>query len=160
MKNKLIIAVLIASIGVFLFSTSVLAQGAENGQNQRASLIQKLADKFGLKKEDVQSVFDQHRTEMQAAMQAKFTAQLDQYEKDGKITEAQKKLILEKHKEIQAQRQSEIQNLQNKTPEERRAAMEARRAQLEKWAQDNGIDLQYFGGFGKHGGMMGFGKFR
>ena len=50
--------------------------------------------------------------------------------------------------------------MQNKTEAERKTAMEAKRAELDKWASDNGIDKQYLrflmgGGRGHgHGGHM------
>lgn len=174
-KKILITAILVSVLGIGIFSsTKVLAQNILNGQNPMSSLVQKIADKFGLKKEDVQAVFDQdraeHQVEMeakraerQAEMETKYKAQLDQDVKDGKITEAQKELILAKRKELEASRQAEMQNMQGKTAEERKAAMEAKKTEMEKkrkeledWAKQNGIDLKYLmGGFGRHGGPDG-----
>lgn len=174
-KKKLIISALvltIAGIGIFK-STQAFAQDTNN--NPFSTLVQKIADKFQLKKEDVQAVFDQDRTERKAQMETKraerqaegekkYLAQLDQWVKDGKITEAQKTLILNKHKELQSNRPSELQNMQGKTEEEKKAAMEAKktematkRKELEDWAKQNDIDLQYlFGaGMGQFGGMKG-----
>ena len=161
MKKQLAITALVITIaGAGLFtSTKVFAQST-TGTNPMSSMVQKIADKFGLNKNDVQAVFDQERTERQAEMQAKYETQLTQYVKDGKITEAQKQLILTKHKEIQANRTSEMQSMQGKTQAERKTAMDAKRTELETWATQNGIDVKYLmGGMGMkgHGGFRGAG---
>lgn len=79
----------------------VSAHGGFGGLESRTSLIQMLSSKFGLQESEVQSVFNQHRDEMQKNMQAKVEARLTQLVTDGKITEAQKQLILTKHVELQ-----------------------------------------------------------
>lgn len=141
----------------------VLAQNT-NGE-PFSTLVQKIADKFNLKKEDVQAVFDQDRTDRQKEMEAKKSAALDQLVKDGKITQDQKQLIINKRKEMEANRQSEIQNMQGKTQEEKQTIreankikMETERKELDDWATQNGIDVKYLmGGFGRgyFGGMKG-----
>jgi len=166
MKNKklLLSALFITMIGAgILTSSQVLAQNTPDGQNPMQSLVQKIADKFGLKKEDVQAVFDQDRSDRQAEMETKKLAELDQLVKDGKITEAQKQLIINKQKERETNRQTEMQTMQGKTDEERKAAFEANKTKmqterkaLEDWATQNGIDVKYLmGGFGGHGGPGG-----
>ncbi len=167
------------SAGLFV-SAKAFAHNLQNGQNPMSSLVQKIADKFGLNKDEVQAVFDQDRqarfAEMeknrvahQAEMEAKLTAQLDQDVKDGKITPAQKDLIIAKRKEFEAARQTEMQSLQGKTGDDLKAAIEAKKIQmqtqrtdLENWAKQNNIDIKYFtGGFWGKGpgfGGMGFGR--
>lgn len=162
-KKTILIALILTLAGMGIFGTSrVLAQNT-NG-NPFSTIVEKIANKFGLKKEDVQAVFDQDRLERRTEMETKYLTQLDQLVKDGKITEVQKQLIINKHKEIQADSQSKIQSMQGKTAEERKAAMEekrtkmeAQRKALEDWAKQNGIDPQYVIGFGigRFGGMRG-----
>lgn len=65
------------------------------------------------------------RSEKKSLMQKNLEANLAQLVKDGKITEDQKNKILNKTKELQTQH-------------------EAKKTELEKWAKDNNIDLQYF----------------
>lgn len=147
--------------GVLLGSTRAFAQESTSVSNPMASLVQKIADKFGLNKDDVQAVFDQSREEMQAARQAEYESKLSQLVSDGKLTEAQKQLILSKHAQMQANRETDRTTMKEMTATERKAAMEAKRTELETWASQNGIDLQYlmFGqgkGFGGRG-MDGFG---
>jgi hypothetical protein len=159
MNTKILLTgltVAVLSVGVFT-STRVFAQ---TSSDPTSSIVQKIAEKFGLNKSDVQAVFDQERSDRKADMESKFEAQLDQNVKDGKITEAQKQLIISKRKELETTRQSQMQNMQGKSPDEMKTAMEAKkstmeseRTALEDWAKQNGIDVKYLmGGFGMRGG--------
>ena len=160
MKKQLILtATLIALLGAGAFSaTSVFAQGNDSSNG----LATRIAEKFGLKQTEVQTVVDQYRTEertqRQAEMKTETEARLTQLVTDGKITAAQKQLILAKHSEMEANREQEFAAKKNMTATERRAAMEKKRTDLDAWAKSNGIDPQYvlFGGRGGHG--PGFGK--
>jgi competence protein ComGC len=145
-KTLLIPALALTMAGTVLFATNqVNAQGTD----RQTTLVQKLADKFGLNKDEVQAVFDQEKTDRQADRQNKFGARLDQLVKDGKITEAQKQLILDKFKTIEADRAAKMEQMKSMTPDQRKAAMKADHEALQKWASDNGIDLKsVFGGFG------------
>lgn len=158
MNKKIIVtaAAIVIVVAGMLSSTKIFAEDAINGQDRIASLVQKIADKFGLNKNDVQAVFDQDRQEHQAQREADYTVRLDQFVKDGKITEAQKQLILAKHKELETKRQSEMQNRQSQTPDQRKAEMDAEREDLQNWATENGIDLKYLMDFGMRG-HRGFG---
>lgn len=124
------------------------------------SLIDRLVQRFNLKKSDVQQVFDQYKTDQQANRQQKLEDRLTQAVKDGKLTEDQKTKILAKLKEVEANRQANRTAMEGKTAAERQAAIAQERADLEKWASDNNIPLEYlrpgFGG-GMHRGMMGGG---
>lgn len=150
----LTVAILVAGA---LTTTQVFAQ---TSNYPISSIVQKITDKFGLNKSDVQAVFDQDRADKKTAMKGKSEAQLDQDVKDGKITEAQKQLIISKRKELETTRQNQMQNMQGKSKDEIKAAMEANKAtmkaerkSLEDWAKQNGIDVKYLlGGFGMHGG--------
>ena len=148
----------LALVGTVLFgAVNTFAQSAVSDQNSMSSLVQKIADKFGLNKDEVQAVFDQNRQEHQAQMQTRFEDQLTQAVTDGKITEEQKQLILQKHKELQENRQSKMEEMKDMSVEERRTAMEKERQELENWAKENGIALKYLmGGFKGHfGGFRG-----
>lgn len=140
---------IVAALALAITSAGLLGVTRIQAQevDPHTSLIQKIATKFGLKIEDVQGVFSEHKTEMQNQMMARFEAKLTQLVTDGKITEAQKQLIINKHKEMQTA-------MQNKTPEERKTEMKNKKAELETWAKQNGIDLQYIMGFGFKGGHM------
>jgi len=131
-------------------ATSTFARGWDGANHE--TLIQRLVQKFSLKTADVQAVFDTVRNERQDEMQQKMTERLETLVKQGKITEAQKKLIVAKHAELQAQRDKEMESMKDLTPEERRSKMDAYRTELESWAKQNNIDLKYVIGFGKGNG--------
>lgn len=117
------------------------------------SIIDRIATKFNLNKDQVAAVFEEEKAARQAEHQQKAEERLTQAVKDGKITEEQKTKILAKLEELKSNREA----MKDKTPAERRAAMQERRASLEQWAMDNNIPMQYlhFGMGGHHGHMMG-----
>jgi hypothetical protein len=157
-KNKLIIAAAVtAAVGAASLTGMQLVSAQSNNPTDGNNLIQKIAQKFNLKSADVKAVFDQNQAEHQAARQQKITDELTQAVKDGKLTETQKQLILAKMTEVQAQMQANRDSLKDKTPAERKAAMEAQKADLEAWAKTNNIStdyLHFIGGHGRQGGMM------
>jgi hypothetical protein len=158
MTKKTILTVAAVSVlsGGLVVATTAFAQTSASGQNGIPSLVQEIANKFHLNTSDVQSVFDQHRQVAQSKMEANYETYLDNLVKDGKITDAQKQLILNKHNDLIGKKT----NFKNMTPAERRAQMQASRQDLQNWAKQNNINLQYlrpfgpgmrrFGGFGKH----------
>lgn len=157
--NKKTIATMavVAVLGMgVLGSSSAFAQTSTTDQNPMSSLVQSIATKFGLKEADVQAVFDAQREKHHEQMQADAEKKLTQYVTDGKITEAQKQLILQKREEMHEAREAKKQSYSSLTPEERKSQMEAKRTELEAWAKENGIDMQYLmlGGRG-HGGFKG-----
>ena len=156
-KKKIVVSALVLTIlGASVIATNqVFAQGANTGPF--STLVQKIANKFNLNKDDVQAVFDQFKTDHQTATQNQFIQKLDQAVRDGKITDAQKQLILAKQQELQANRKVNFDNFKNMTPDQRKTAMQAQKQVLSDWAKQNNIDLQYLfsGRMGRFGGMRG-----
>jgi hypothetical protein len=167
---------LIPILGATVVSLALLGGGMVYAQSDqpdgsRTTIIDRLVERFGLNKNDVQQVFDKERSDRQAEMQAKFVEQLDKLVSDGKITTEQKEAILAKKEEMQAAMQNNVgqrdpEEFKNLTQEERKAEAENRKAEmetqqkaLEQWSKDNGIDVQYLrlldGGFGPMGGHRG-----
>lgn len=143
MKTKTL-AVTAVALGTFalagIYGTGVIK--AENANDGRDTIIQKIADKFKLNKDEVQSVFDENRAERQGKMVERFETNLNKAVESGKITEAQKSAILAKHKEIQVKR-DELKDLPQ---EERHNAMQKIHEEMQKWAKDNGIDISQIAG--------------
>lgn len=139
-KSLLVPALALTMAGTVLFATQSFAQ--ESTTDPQATLVQKIAEKFNLNKEDVQAVFDETRKTQESKRQQKFESRLDQAVKDGKITEDQKKMILEKMSSMKANREAEMEKLKSMTPEERKAAMKDHKDDLKTWANENGIDLK------------------
>lgn len=146
-KQIIIPALLLAIAGTTFFGvTSALAQGTNN---QESTLVQKIASKFNLNKDEVQKVFDEEHVAREVSMQARNEERLTALVTSGKITEAQRILIINKQKELKANRDANKDSFKNLTPNERKSRMDARKTEFETWAKTNGIDTQYLiGGFG------------
>ncbi len=140
MNRKTIAISAAAVLGAGLIGVSTVSAA-----NSPGTLANKIASTFHLNASDVQKVIDQNHSDREAQHQQDMKARLDQAVKDGKITGAQETLIIDKQKELQSQRES----LKDKTPEERRTAMQQTRTELEAWAKQNNIPLQYLAPFGR-----------
>ena len=150
-KKSLLIASAITTLGAV--GTVGIASAATNSSaNPQDSLVQKIAEKFHLNKTDVQAVFDQEHADREAAQQKKVEDELTQLVTDGKLTAVQKQAILDKRASLQAERQANKDDMQNKPKDERKAAMDAKKTELEKWASDNGIAKEYLRFVAGHGG--------
>jgi len=130
-KSKIALGASVATLSAvaILFGSSVALADSTGG-----TLAERIATKFNLNKADVQSVFDNYKTEKQTERQAENSTRLQALVDKGTITADQKAKIEAKQKELQTARESE-------------------RTALEKWATDNGIDEKYLMG----GGMGGRG---
>lgn len=157
-------ALAVTTIGAGLMTTRVFAENAITDTNPMSMLAQRISEKFGLKQEEVQSVVDQLHQEQQATRQAEMKTRqeerLSQLVTDGKITTEQKDRMLKKMAEMQANQQNAFGQMKDLSPEERKALQEKHRAELEAWATENNINIQYLmmgNGRGERG-MGGFGK--
>jgi hypothetical protein len=129
-KNIILASAGVLALGVASFTGMSLASAATS-PNSSDSLVDKIASKFNLNKNDVQKVFDDDKTAREADRQKDFSDRLQNKVDSGEITAAQKTLIENKMKELQAKKDTEFKDLQ-------------------KWASDNKIDMKYLRGFG-HG---------
>lgn len=134
MKYKLPLAIAGAVTAVGASSVLAFADTSTTGTGHE-SLAAKIASAFHLNQADVQKVIDQNRQDHQAQMEQRYEDRLNQAVTDGKITPAQKDLILAKHKEVA----SFIEGLQGKTAQERRDAMKTEIQQVQQWAKDNNV---------------------
>jgi hypothetical protein len=165
MNKKILIPAitLLVAGGILYTSTQISAHGFGFGNE---TMIQKLAAAFGKSEDEVKAVLDDVKADHQAEMQSQFENRLDEAVANGDLTEEQKQLILAKHEEIQSEKES-WNDKQNLSKEEWIEIKQNHHSELESWAEENGIDLQYFfGGRGMHKGMHkdmhgfgGFGKF-
>lgn len=118
-------AVSAIAVGATSFAS---AQSATSGD----SLIDKIATKFNLNKDEVKAVFDEDHAAREAERLADVSQDLQDAVDAGELTSDQKTLIENKLKETQA-------------------ARDAERTALETWASDNGIDAKYIMMGGRHG---------
>lgn len=141
LKKPLLIAGAIATIGAA--STAAGVQAATSNSTKQDSIVDKISQKFNLNKDDVQKVFDEDRAAHETERQAKLEEKLSQAVKDGKITEDQKSKIIAKIAEIKADMETHKDTMKDKTAEERKALMEQKRTEIEAWAEENNIPLEY-----------------
>ncbi len=151
----------IALVATTALPSFVNAQSLPTDQaDPRTSLIQAMVSRFHLSQTDVERVFAEQETVMQAARQAQHNAQLDtrltNAVSQGSLTDAQKSAIIAKAKEAQA-KHAEARKLSR---EECKKIMDAYRMELEAWLTSQGLDRSYLplilgvkGGPGR--GMMG-----
>ena len=158
-KSKMFVVGAVTAASMFGVAGASLVSAASSTTGAD-SLVDKIATKFNLNKVDVKAVFDEEHAAREAEQTAEVKTKLEQLVTDGKLTAEQKDKLLAKRDELQKQRDADREAMQNKTEAERKTAMEAKRAELYKWASDNGIDKQYLrflmgGGRGHgHGGHM------
>ena len=131
-QNKVIIGA-VSALTVLLIGGASMSAFAQ-GHNSDGSLVDKVASKFNLNKQDVQAVFDEERQAHQQEQKANKSADLQSKVDDGTITADQKAAIEKKLEEMHASRE------QSKTA-------------LEDWAKQNNIDVKYVM-MGGRGGMQ------
>ncbi len=152
MKSKIVIPTLIlGSAGAILLSTSKISAQQDLSLNGSETLVQRLASKFNLNNDEVQATVDEYRAERQAERQAQiqahFESKLQELIDEGSLTQDQANLLRQRQEQMRAEREAEKDAWQNMSPEEKQAAkqehrneMQSKRAECETWAQDNGID--------------------
>lgn len=161
MKKHLLVAGIATAVGITGLTGVGIANAATttSSTNPMSSLVDAISTKFNLNKTDVQKVFDEQRTKMQAERETEVKADVAQLVTDGKITQAQADKINAKRAELQKAHDAEEATEDSKTREDRKTEMDAKRTELETWAKDNGISTDYlkyiFGGGRGHGGPGG-----
>lgn len=160
-KKSTLLATAAVVVGLGVASAGVIhAQSPTSPTNPMSNLINAIATKFNLNPTDVQQVFDDQHAQMEVQHQQAMKDHLAQLVMDGKLTQEQADKITSKLQELESQHEANKTAFQGKTKEEVRTLMEQERTQLEQWAKDNNIPMEYLHfGFGKgHGpGMHGFG---
>ncbi len=152
-KKSLVAAAALATIGTggIIGMQAVNAESATT-TDPMSSLVDKLVSKFDLNKEDVQKVFDESRTEMEAKREAEQATRLQALVDNKTITSEQKTKIEAKIKEMKAERESSKDSMKDLTEAERKAKMDEKRAELEAWAKEIGLDLSKLQGVLMRGG--------
>ncbi len=112
--NKKILATVLA-LGVITsvgyFGTSAVLADSDNPMHQ--TLVSRIAQKFNLKEEDVEAVFEAVRDEKQEEMKAQKEERLSQAVKDGVITESQKSALITKMEEHLGERRQNREEMQH-----------------------------------------------
>lgn len=136
----------LAAIGVAvpLAAPAFAAESAKtlmSPTDRHATLIQELATRFNLNKDEVKAFFDEkhaaRRAEMEAKMKEHVEARLAKAVAAGKITEAQKTAILAKAAELRAKAEEAVK-ISDAT--ERKAKLDALRTETEQWLKNQGLE--------------------
>lgn len=146
MKKRLIAAATAVTMGVAGLSTGAVFATTDSDSSTNdpmSGLVSAIATKFNLKSSDVQAVFDEQRTQMEAEREQEIKEKVAALVTDGKLTQAQADAINTKRTELQAAREAERDSPDDKTSEERKTAMEAKRDELDAWLKEKGIDDSY-----------------
>jgi Skp family chaperone for outer membrane proteins len=145
MKKHLAIIGAVTAISAAGLTGVTIANAANTtgSTNPMSSLVDAIASKFNLSKTDVQAVFDEQHTKMQADRETEVKAEVAQLVKDGKLTQAQADALNTKRTELQKERDASRATDQNLTDAQRKAKMDERRTALDAWLKDKGIDAQY-----------------
>lgn len=154
MRKQLITAGIVTTIGLAGVTGVGMASAMTNtsGTDPFTNLVDAISTKFNLNKDEVQKVFDEQRTAMQAERETKVKEEVAQLVTDGKITQAQADAINAKRAELQKEREAAKSSPDTKTRAEMKSEMDARRTELETWAKDNGISTDYLRYVMGHGG--------
>jgi hypothetical protein len=137
MKKYILVPVLVFALAggalwVILTPSVAFAKGVETTQ------------RFNLDETQVSEALDEVRAERYALKIQKFEDRLTRLVQNGKITEAQKTAILQKLEDLEDSWQLNRETFQSMTPAERKAARQAKKAELEAWAASQGLNVSDF----------------
>lgn len=157
-KRTLIAGAAVAAVGLAGVGGVGLASAATSNSSNSTSIVDRIATKFNLDKDEVQAVFDEERNEHKAEMKQDRSDRLAQAVKDGDLTQEQADHITAAFNEIDA--------LISDTPpdeqsEEAHKQVRAKMDALHAWAEENDIDMpDLVFGVRSHGGPGGPGMVR
>lgn len=151
LKRTLILSAGVASVGVAGLAGITTASALTNTHSSTGtSIIDKIASKFNLNKDDVKAVFDEDRAQHQADMKEKRTEALKTALSDGKITQAQYDHIVTAQNEIDALMDSS--ESPREQSDETKAAIKSKFDALRTWMKDQNLTPSSLGlGFGVRG---------
>ncbi len=127
----------IAFLAVFTLiggAALILSPALAEEEDQYPPIVQNLAEKFNVQKQEVQLVFEDTRKQHQEQ-------RLSEAVDSGKITEEQKNLIIQRHEEMR-NKVEEI-NSQKLSQKERHEKLEKLREENRNWHEEN--DIPFFG---------------
>lgn len=141
--SKLKTALVVGAIA----STSILGVSATTlatANNERDEFASKISDKFDLNKDEVKKFIAEEHQAREQEREKNVSDNLQKKVDDGTITAEQKQKLETKLKEMKDQRKADRQQSKDSRPnhEDMKQKREAQKVELEKWAIENGIDLE------------------
>lgn len=130
------------------------ASASAQGFGGHSLIIERLAERFNLEPGEIENVFAECQEERRMENQARFEERLNNTVEAGNLTEEQKAAVLQKKEEMRER----IEELKELSFEERREACQELHEEIKQWAEENGIDLGFFGPMGSfmRGNRQGF----
>lgn len=139
-------AVAISGATLFGVSQFAMAQGQTT-----PSLVTMIAQKFSLEQSQVQSVFDQYKSQHQADMQTREKTRLGTLVQQGKITQAQEQSIIDEMVKLKSEYNPS--SFKGMTSAQRKDAFTKEQEEITAWAKNTGISTSYLmPRFGTRGG--------
>ncbi len=145
-KGKILLA--LAVLGAIGTMSAVTAPKADAAY---PSFLEKLADRFNLNKNEVDTVWQEHRAERRAERRGGMETRLQSLVDDGKLTAAQKDELMKKLDALRAE--GEKEEWRDKSFEERRELRDSHREEMQKLLSEYGIAEELPMGLG--GGCRG-----
>ena len=146
MKSKIVVPVVVFGIVAIAALSSVNLANAHQAGSQEETLVDRIASKFGLNKNEVEETLHEFRLERDGeydkTMSEMFEERLEDAVEDGDLTNDQMFAVLEKHEEMEEMHD----DLYNLSPEDAREARADMHEEMEEWAEDNDIDMNEFHG--------------
>lgn len=159
LKRSLLVGGAMSTVGLASLASVGMAAAATNNSTGQQNLVDKIAQKFNINKDDLQKVFDEERAAHEAGHEKAQADRLQKLVDDGTITATQKTAIEAKLKELKAEREANKDEFKNLSEDQRNAKMDEKRTELENWAKEQGLDLTklhgVFRGPGGPGGHRG-----
>ncbi len=157
--KSLIVASIVGAVGTGTLATGTIAN-AESGNDSkgpRSGLVDKLATTFNLNKGEVRDVVDEFHANRKADHQKHMSERLQALVDDGTITADQMAAIETKLQKLQDERVATHNAEGELDHASRKKVHEERRAELEAWADEQGINLDNLKGVfgGSHHGHRG-----
>lgn len=150
--KPLLIAATVATIGVIGAGATTFAHAQETSNSGESSLVDKLAEKFNLNKDEVKAVFDAEHQERQTERVQEVKDKLAAAVTDGTLTQEQADHIQAVFDEIKALRgDAAPKELSDDVKDQIRDKMD----ELRTWAEENDVDIREIGfmhGKGHHNG--------
>lgn len=142
------VALILGALAVVaLFGTGLVFAAEDDGF---PPIVQKLAERFGLDAGEVNDVFVGEHEARRDSMMDRQKERLDKAVEDGKLTEAQKKELIEKLDEMHQNKS----DLKGSGPQAHFEAMGEAKEDLRTWAEENDIELSEVLDCGQRGGRM------
>ncbi|MFZ1721367.1 MAG: hypothetical protein WAU07_02570 [Microgenomates group bacterium] len=157
MNKRVLLPVVAAIIAGTLFGAGQVSAHGLRSTNS-TSLIQALTQRFNLNEKEVQAVFEEVRQQQRSQRQTHMENRLQVAVDSGDLTEEQRDSLITLKEEHMKAMQEHINSSTDFTPEQRTALFEKHRAELEAWAEQEGVSLDdvvpFHDRFGSHRRMM------